>query len=272
MPIRNLALDMLREGRLALGAGVRFARTVDIGKAMKTAGYDWMFIDLEHSSIPLDVAAQVCLAALDADIAPLVRVPHGEIGLATRALDSGALGIVMPHVESADEAREIVAALRLPPVGHRSYSGLNAQREFRIGSRIEAMAAVEQMTALVMMIESPNGVAEADAIAAIPGVDILLIGTNDLCTEMGIAGQYDHPKVAEAYEKVVAACDRHGKFAGTGGVDNELIARFVGMGARFILSGTDMGFLMQGAAARAKFLREMEGGEGTPPAPTHARP
>src|SRR5690606_24350171 len=107
MTIRNNALEILRNGGTAFGAGVRMARTIDIGKIMKTAGFDWLFIDLEHSSLSLDTAAQIAAAALDADIAPIVRVPKGEFSLATRMLDSGALGIVIPHVESADEARQI---------------------------------------------------------------------------------------------------------------------------------------------------------------------
>lgn len=259
MPIANTAQEALSAGRLALGAGVRLARTIEIGKAMKTAGYDWLFIDLEHSSIPLDTAAQIATAALDAGIAPFVRVPKGEYSLATRALDNGALGIVMPHVDSADEAREIVSQLRLPPVGHRSYSGLNAQREFKMGSRVEATAAIEKLTTIVVMLESPEAIEQSDAIAAVPGVDALMIGTNDLCTEMGIAGQHDHPAVKEAYATMIAACHRHGKVPGVGGVDSELAAIYIRMGARLVLSGVDFGFMMQGAMARSTFLRTLEG-------------
>lgn len=255
MTIRNNALEILRNGGTALGAGVRMARTIDIGKAMKTAGFDWLFIDLEHSSISLDTAAQIAAAALDADIAPFVRVPKGEFSLATRMLDSGALGIVVPHVETADEARQIVAELRLPPLGRRSYSGMNLQREYQLGSRVEATAAVERMTMIVVMLESPEAVAQADAIASVEGVDVVLIGTNDLCTEMGIAGEHAHPRVVEAYEQVIAACRRHGKVPGAAGVDSDLMSRYVVMGARFILAGVDLGFLMQGAKARADFLR-----------------
>lgn len=255
MTIRNTALEILRNGGTALGAGVRMARTIDIGKAMKTAGYDFLFIDLEHSSISLDTAAQIAAAALDADIAPIVRVPKGEFSLATRMLDSGALGIVVPHVETADEARQIVAELRLPPFGHRSFSGMNLQREYQMGSRVEATAAVEKMTMVVVMLESPEAVAQADAIASVEGVDVVLIGTNDLCTEMGIAGEHAHPRVVEAYEQVIAACQRHGKIPGAAGIDSDLMSRYVAMGARFILAGVDLGFLMQGAKARADFLR-----------------
>src|SRR5262249_17066310 len=112
--VRNPARERLERGELALGVGVRAMRTVEIGKAMAAAGYDWLFIDLEHGAISIETAAEISLAALDADIAPIVRTPHGEFSIATRLLDNGALGVVVPHVETADEARVIVDRLRYP--------------------------------------------------------------------------------------------------------------------------------------------------------------
>src|SRR5690606_23215211 len=97
----NAASARLAAGDLALGLGVRFARTVDIAKIARVAGYDWLFIDLEHGSMSLDTACQIANAANDAGITPLVRVPKGENGLATRALDNGAMGIIVPHVDTA---------------------------------------------------------------------------------------------------------------------------------------------------------------------------
>ena len=102
MTIRNPARERLSKGELALGIGLRQARTVDIAAAMATCGYDWLFIDLEHGTMPLDTAVQIAVAALSAGIAPLVRVPSQDYALATRALDGGALGIVMPHVDTAE--------------------------------------------------------------------------------------------------------------------------------------------------------------------------
>src|SRR4029077_12615921 len=115
----NPARERLARGELALGFGVRTAKSVEIAKAMKTAGFDWLFLDLEHSAMSIETASQIAIAALDAGIAPIVRIPKGEYSLATRLLDNGALGIVVPHVETADEAREIADRLRYPPQGHR---------------------------------------------------------------------------------------------------------------------------------------------------------
>ena len=121
--VRNVAMERLEAGELALGIGLRQARTVDIGKAMKTAGYDFLFIDMEHNSMSIDLAAQISVAAQDAGITPLVRVPGFEHFHASRALDAGAQGIVVPHVDTAELAARMVAQCRYPPRGHRSITG-----------------------------------------------------------------------------------------------------------------------------------------------------
>src|SRR5690349_22632965 len=105
LKIVNRARERLERGEVSLGFGVRIAASVEIAKAMKTAGFDWLFIDLEHSALSIETASQLAIAGLDAGIAPIVRIPNGEFALATRLLDNGALGIVVPHVETAEEAR-----------------------------------------------------------------------------------------------------------------------------------------------------------------------
>lgn len=253
----NPARERLAKGELSLGIGVRASRTVDIAPAMAGCGYDWLFIDCEHSPIDLETACQISVAALSAGIAPLVRVPHKEYSLATRMLDGGALGIVMPHVDTAAEAAEVVDKLKYPPAGHRSVAGGAPQLGYKSVPVGEASAALNEATLVTVMIETPQAVANVDAIAAVPGVDVLLIGANDFTTELGIPGQLGHAKVAEAVEAVTSACKKHKKWAGMGGVYTEdLLAKYVGMGVQFILSGNDLSMLMGAATQRAKMLRE----------------
>ena len=257
--IRNAAQKRLEAGDLALGAGIRHARTVDIAPVMKTCGYDWLFIDLEHNAMSLDTAVQIAVAALDAGIAPIARVPHMQHWLATRFLDGGGLGIVMPHVDSADEARAVVDHLKFPPLGHRSLIAPLAQLGFAGHGIPETIAAINQATLVTVMIESPQAIEEAEAIAAVPGVDVLLIGTNDLAAEMGIPGEVGHPRIEAAYATVAEACRKHGKKLGMGGVyDHEVMQRYIGMGAKFILSGNDLAFLMASATERSRFLRSID--------------
>ena len=257
MTVRNPARERLRKGELSLGIGLRQARTVDIAAAMASCGFDWLFIDLEHGTMPLDTAVQISLAALNAGITPVVRVPARQYALATRALDGGALGIVMPHVDSAEEARSIVGHLKYPPLGHRSMAGAMALFGFRAVPTGEAAKTMNDESLIVVMLETPQAIAEAEAIAAVEGVDVLLVGTNDLMMEMGLPGQFAHAEVARAYERVIAACRKHDKWPGMGGVySEELLAKYVGMGMRMIIAGNDFGLLMAGATQRAKFLRE----------------
>jgi 2-keto-3-deoxy-L-rhamnonate aldolase RhmA len=254
--IPNKARERLEAGQLALGMGLRQARTVDIGRALAAIGYDWAFIDMEHNTMGIDTAAQIAVACHDAGVTPIVRVPGYEHYLATRLLDAGAMGIVFPHVDTAEHARQLVSNCKYPPMGHRSLGGPVAQLGFRPYPRAESTEAVNRETMLVMMLETPGAIDNADAIAAVPGVDILLIGTNDLTLEMGIPGRYEDPRVVRAYEAVIAACKRHGKYLGMGGIyDHANMERYIRMGARFVLGGSDLTFIMTGGQARAEFLR-----------------
>jgi 2-keto-3-deoxy-L-rhamnonate aldolase RhmA len=254
----NSARARLEAGELALGVGIRQSRTVDIASIMKACGYDWLFLDLEHNSMDLDTAVQISVAALGARIAPIVRVPAGQFWLATRVLDGGALGIVMPHVDTPEEAREIADRLRYPPQGHRSVAGGLPHFGYAPISTGAACATLNTATLVVVMLETPKAIANAGAIAAVAGIDSLLIGTSDLTMELGIPGQLGDERVVEAYRAVVEACRAHGKYAGIGGVYEEgLMRRYIGMGVRLVLGGSDLGFITAAASARAKLLREL---------------
>lgn len=257
--VPNVAKEKLKAGELAIGVGLRQSRTVDTAKIMAVAGFDWLFIDLEHNAMGMDTAAAMCAAGLDAGVTPIVRSSHHASYLMSRPLDSGAQGIVAPHVESAAEAAVIRDQCLHPPLGKRSVGGLAPQLAYEAMPMADQTRLVNENILVVVMIESRQAVAEADAMAALDGVDVLLIGTNDLCAEMGIAGQYGHEDVRAAYDACAAACRNNGKHLGMGGVyDEELASAYIAKGAQFILGGNDLSFIMQGATARAKFLRGLK--------------
>ena len=260
MPVaQNIAKRRLAEGKLVLGLGLRQSRTVDIGMIARACGFDYLFIDCEHNAMDLSTAADISVAALGQGVTPLVRVPAKEPFHSLRVLDNGAQGVIIPHVDTAEEARAIVDSLRYPPAGHRSISRASPLVSFETVPLDAFMREANDETLIVAMLESPGAIAQADAIAAVEGIDALLIGTNDLCAEMGIHGQFGHERVVEAYATMVRACRAHGKHAGMAGVrEDALMRRYIEMGARFILAGVDLPLLMEAGKARTNFLRGLE--------------
>ena len=254
--MKNIAKEKILNNELCLGVGLRQSRTVDIGKIMATSGYDWLFIDMEHNSMDIDIASQISVAAQDAGITPIVRVPDFAHHHATRVLDCGAMGVVFPHVENADIAKKLVSYCLYPPKGHRSMTGVLPQLDFKQQPIADVASIINKNMLIVIMLESPEAIDNVDSIAAVDGVDVILIGTNDLCMEMGIPGDYSNPKVKDAYTKVIEACKKNGKTPGMGGVYNEeLMSEYIKMGMKFILSGSDLSFMMQSASQRSNKLR-----------------
>src|ERR1041384_8881070 len=183
----------LQNNELALGFGVHHLRTSAAGMLAAAAEHDWLFIDMEHGAISPHDATQICIAALPTGITPIVRICAGALDEGTRSLDNGALGVVVPHVDTAERAKEVARAFRYPPLGHRSWGGPPAAFGYRAPGNAEAQAALNKAILVVVMIESPQAVANAKEIAAVEGIDALLIGTSDLPADKGISRPLDHP-------------------------------------------------------------------------------
>jgi len=254
--IANETKRKLRNGELALGFGVSHLRTGATALLAEASGHDWLFLDMEHGAFSIQEVTQICIAALPTGVTPLVRVCVGALDEGTRAVDGGAQGILMPHVDTVEQARRLADAFRFPPRGSRSWGEAQILYRYQLPGHAEAQAAINDEILIVAFIESMEGVANSAAIAAVEGIDVLLIGISDLTTEMGIAGQIAHPRVVDAIEKVSTACRSAGKVFGLGGVyDSENARRYLGMGARFVLTGYDHFYLLAGARARSEILR-----------------
>ena len=255
----NAAKARLRKGELAVGIGIRLVRNVDIIKVMKAAGFDWLFLDLEHGSMSIETACEISVAAQDSGIAPIVRVPYGELAMATRVLDGGALGIVIPHVDTAEEARDIADRLRYPPRGHRSVGGGQAQFDYASIPLGEMTEKSDENTLITVMIETPKAVENAEAIAAVPGIDCLLVGSSDLSMELGMPGQQGHEKIQSSVDKVVAACRKHNKWPGMGGAyTDDWLKLYTDKGMKLILSGNDLPMLTNAARAQQAKVRAFQ--------------
>jgi 2-keto-3-deoxy-L-rhamnonate aldolase RhmA len=262
-PMRNVALDRLRAGDLSLGVILRQARSVEIGPVMETAGFDWLLMDLEHNSMSLETVGEISVGCLGTGISPIVRVPEFEYAMATRALDGGAQGIVMPHVDNADQAREIVRKLRYPPVGARSISSMQVHVGFRQVPIPELMRDLDARFLLVVMLETREAIENCEEIAAVEGIDVVMIGANDLSLDLGVPGEVMAPPVVAAFERVARACKALGRHAGLGGIRTaEDLKVYFDMGYRFIFAANEVTLLVNAGKARTESLRRLVRPEG----------
>ncbi len=252
-------MDRLREGRLALGLSVRLAHAPNIATIARTCGYHWLFIDLEHGPMAFDTASAVAVAALEAGITPVFRVPGHQASDANRALTNGALGIIYPHVDTPEQARACARTARFAPSGIRGVPAVFPHLGYDKPALADAIAALNAATSVIVMIESREAVENADRIAAQPGVDALFVGASDLSVEMGVPGDYRDPGLQQALAHVADCARRHGRIAGLGGIgDDAVLADLVGKGYTMLLAGNDLDLFMRAAKQRAAVLDAMD--------------
>ncbi|MCX7384512.1 MAG: aldolase/citrate lyase family protein [Alphaproteobacteria bacterium] len=255
----NPTLQRLNEGKLALGFCPFHLRTTAAPMLALATGYDWLFIDTEHGAFTTQETSQICLAAIPFGITPIVRVCADALDEATRALDNGALGIIVPHVSTVAAAKRVVEALRFPPMGLRSWGAPPAMYNYGGPGLAEAQESLNRDILIGTMIETEEAIANVDEIAKVPGIDMIMIGSTDLTTRMGIPGQWGHEKLQAAYKKVGAACKKNGKHLGLGGIgDNVWAPHYIKQGARMVLAHSDHGMIMEAGTNRANLLRALE--------------
>jgi 2-keto-3-deoxy-L-rhamnonate aldolase RhmA len=256
----NRAKKMLKANELVLCMGVNQLRSPNIAMIAAACGFDAVYIDLEHNPTSLETAAAVCVAALGMGITPIARVTSHYPHDATRILDCGAQGVMVPHVQNAAEAKAIVEACLYAPKGHRSAFGSGPALGYAAIGQAEVCRRLNDETLLMAMIETPEAVAKAEEIAAVEGIDVLHIGASDLSTEMGIPGQYTHERMRAAFETVAKAASGHGKAMGVGGVrqDFEFQSWLLKLGVRYLTGGSDVGYILSAGRADVKQLRELK--------------
>jgi 2-keto-3-deoxy-L-rhamnonate aldolase RhmA len=257
----NLAKRKLAVGELVLCFGVNQMRTPNIAMIAAACGFDAIYIDLEHNPTSLETAAGICVAALSHGITPVARVTSHD---ATRILDCGAQGVMVPHIQNAAEAKAVVEACRYAPQGHRSAFGSGPALGYAALGQAEICRRLNEETLVMAMIETPEAVADAAAIAAVDGIDALHIGASDLSTEMGIPGQYRHERMRAAFETVAGAARAQGKAMGVGGVREDIGFQswLFGIGVRYLIGGSDVGYILSGGRADAERLRAVRLGPG----------
>ena len=246
--------------RRVLGGETLFGLFLDLSSPASAelcgqAGYDWLLVDLEHGAGTEADLPSMLMAIESTGAAAMVRTQSGERIRIGRALDQGATGIMIPRMQSAEEVREAVTFLRYPPVGMRGVAlrtrgaGLGSVAHGDIGQINDRIVGIVQ-------IESAGALAEADAIAATDGVDVLFVGPADLTHSLGIPGQFGSSTYRDALQTVAAACRAHGKSPGILVYDTAVVPDLIEMGYRFVGIGADGALVAAGAQAALAAVRD----------------
>ncbi len=255
--IPNPVLDRMRAGQPALGMTVRLGHSGDIVRIAKSTGHDFVFIDVQHSLFNLETIGHMAQVALGCGIAPMVRVRSVDDPNVAVYLDNGVTGIIFPDVNNAQEAQRAVNASKFAPIGKRSVCGGYPHFDFAAVPLKQAVPLLNESTLVVCMIETLEGLSNVEAIAAVPGVDVIHVGSNDLLVNMGKPGQFDDPEIIAAQERAIAAAKAHDKFAGIGGNrDVQRQVQAIKKGCLYVTTQTDMGFLWAAASQWTRGVRE----------------
>jgi 2-keto-3-deoxy-L-rhamnonate aldolase RhmA len=243
-PVRRALL----ERRLSVGSWIQIGHPA-VAEVLADSGFSWLAVDCEHTDIDLTATANLFRAMGGRPVVPMVRVRENSTLAIRQALDIGAMGVIVPLVDTADDAARAVAAARYPPDGVRGFAYMRANRHGQAFA--EYVGTANSEVAVVVMIESRVAVDSVDAILAVPGVDGVFIGPYDLSGSYGIPGQTDSAPVRSACQRVLAACGRAGKSAGLHVVrpTAAAVAQAIEQGFTFLAVGVDVVFLAESAAA-----------------------
>ena len=255
-PVPNHALARMRSGQVALGMIVRAVRSGEIAMIARATDHDFIFIDGQHALFDLETIGHMTLAALGCGVTPVVRVRSFQDPDIPRLLDAGVMGIVVPDVNTPAQAEQVVAAAKFPPLGRRSIGGPSPVFGLRGVPPAEAMRALNDLTMVVCMIETREAVNNVEAIAAVPGIDVLHIGCNDLLVDIGKPGEFQNPELVTAISRVIAAGKTHSVQIGLGG-DKDIGRQkaWIEKGVGFITTQSDVAMLTAEATRRTAELR-----------------
>ena len=252
----------MADGQPAMGMTVRLGRSADIARIAKASGHDFIFMDTQHSAYGVETLVHIAQTALAIGVACLVRVRGIDDPDVAVLLDNGVTGIVYPDIADAKQARRAVEVCKFAPIGRRSVAGGYPHFDYRAMPLTESIAQLNAVCLLVLMIETTEGLNNVEEIAAVPGVDVLHVGSTDLLADMGKPGQFDDPAIVAAQDRVILAAQNNGIFAGCGGNrDVKRQAEAVRRGALFVTTQTDIGFLSAAAGHWTRGIRAALEGE-----------
>lgn len=237
---QNAVKQKLKGNEAVFGTMIFEFFTPGIAQIVKAAGADFILFDMEHSGIGIDVVKAQMAACRGLDLVPIVRVPTLQTHFIARCLDMGAMGVMVPMVETAAQAREIVNATRYPPTGRRGAAFGVAHDDYQGGAVAEKIEAANARTMVIALVETAEGIRNVDEIAAVDGVDVVWLGHFDLTNFMGIPAQFQHTDYLAAVEKLIAAAKKHNKTAGVMAADTSWGRDYMAKGFKAIAYGLDL--------------------------------
>lgn len=250
----NSVKRTLKSGGIVIGSEINRIRSTEIPRIYAAAGYDFVFIDMEHSSFSLETVADLIASARSAGIVPLVRVPQAEYAFVCRALDQGAQGIIVPRVNSPDEVSDIFSWMRYPPEGIRGYGSTAVQSDFQDVPPKTFIETNNHETLCVIQIERREALNNLEEMLSFPGVDVACLGYMDLSVDLGIPGQIEHPQMVDIIERLIASCKRHGIAAGIIGPRIDALIHWMQRGMRFISHSSETLHLEDAAVSSVRRL------------------
>jgi len=257
--MRNRVKEMLKEGKTTIGAWVTIGNA-DVAEIMAHRGFDWLVFDTEHAPLSVETVQNLMQATSGSDIVPIVRVAWNDMVLIKLALDIGSFGLVIPWVNTEEEAIRAVRATRYAPAGNR---GVGPRRAASYGTKlIEYLREADKEIVVVCQIETEDAIRNIGKILSVEGIDVLFIGPADLSTSLGHRGDWHHPKVEEAISRVLEASKKANVAAGIFAMSIEDAKRYIAEGFRFVALGSDTGFLVSGCRTALESIGRGEGWRG----------
>jgi 2-keto-3-deoxy-L-rhamnonate aldolase RhmA len=257
----NPVKKALKEGKVVIGATVTAANP-DVAATLAGAGFDFLWIEMEHSPLTLETARSMILATRGLMAMPFIRVPVNEPWMAKRALDIGSLGVIFPFTSTRELAEQAVKSCKYPPQGIRGYGPAMASSRWGMSGSDYAKFANENVL-VVVIIEQKQAIDNIEQIASVPGVDVLFIGVNDLSYSLGVGGKTNDPIVEDAVSKVIAAGKKHNIPVGYPAGNPAEINKRIAQGFRFFQASSDLGLM--GAGARDLLSKIQRGESGSNP-------
>ena len=241
--------ERLRNGEQVLGTMVTTFASPDIAKILQVCGFDFLIVDCEHGSFTTREVANIIAVARGIGMPALVRIPEMRREHALKFMEMGASGLLLPNTESAEQAKMLVDCTKYAPLGHRGVSLSRPHTDFMKVSGATYMPQANDETILMCQIESRKGVENVEEIIAVEGIDVAFIGPNDMTQDYGILGQFEHPEIVAAFERIVAAAQANGKWAGAHFGGAAPLKPWLKKGMQINMWNSDNGLLALGAAA-----------------------